>query len=174
MMKLSRLINTVPALQQAVRHYDGLPSRDKKYLKAMVAALALAILYFLIWLPSQNYMLASRSQMGTAMETLEYVKQSIPQARLVAKLQNKTAGSLDPQRIVSTISGAGKKYNIELKRFEPSGDSSLRVWLEDVPFNGLVQWLQELNKSHGLKVSEIAIDRDDKPGLVNARLLIGS
>jgi general secretion pathway protein M len=172
-MKMSKLVKSVPALQVALRHYDSLSSREKKYVQFMAGALVLACLYFFIWQPSNHYMTSSREGMHTAAETLSFVQQNIGQASIAAQLTQNSQGALDPQSMVSTISTAGKKYNVELKRFEPSGESKLRVWLEDVPFNSVVQWLQDLDKSHSLKVSEISIDRDEKPGLVNARLLIG-
>lgn len=172
-MKLSRLVKSVPALQQAVRHYDGLVARDKKVLNLLVVVLFFASLYFLVWLPSHQFMKSAQADLENSTATLVAIKQSLPQARLAAKLEQNTKGPVDPQTMVTTISSAGKKYNVELKRFEPSGDSNLRVWLEDVAFNSLVQWMQELDTKHSLKVSEISVDRDENSGFVNVRLLIG-
>lgn len=172
-MKITKLIKNVPALQQMQRHYDSLSTREKRSVQFMVGALFLACMYFLIWQPSNQYMVSAREGMHNANDTFRYVQQNIGQASSAAQLMQNSQGPLDPQSMVSTISTAGKKYSVELKRFEPSGESKLRVWLEDVSFNSLVQWLQDLDKTHKLKVSEISIDRDEKPGLVNARLLIG-
>lgn len=171
---LLNIIKKLPAYQTAFRHYDNLAPREKTYLQVMVVSLVLAFLYFVVWLPSHQYKVDSHKGLDSARQTLVFVKENIAVAKSVAA-SNQVAqtGQIDPQTMVSKVSALGKKRGIELKRFEPSGDNRIRIWIEDMPFNAMVQWLQELEKQHGLKVAELSLDRDDKAGLVNARLLIG-
>jgi general secretion pathway protein M len=59
-----------------------------------------------------------------------------------------------------------------MKRIEPAGDHSVRVWMEQAPFDTLAGWLDELNRSYGVHVQLIALDREAGPGRVNARITL--
>jgi general secretion pathway protein M len=48
----------------------------------------------------------------------------------------------------------------------------VRIWLEDVPFDGLVRWLGDLHARYGVRVDNADIERESGPGLVNARLTL--
>lgn len=60
----------------------------------------------------------------------------------------------------------GKKAD----RIQPNGDKEVRIWLSDVSFDGLVQWLGELKARRGIVPDTLDIERKDKPGSVDANL----
>lgn len=55
-------------------------------------------------------------------------------------------------------------------RLQPEGDAEVKVWLEDVNFDGVVRWIAELETRYGVSVKTVDIERESAPGLVNARL----
>ena len=54
---------------------------------------------------------------------------------------------------------------------QPS-DGSLRLTLDSVEFNKLVEWLDELVNQHGLKIENLDLSRDDKSGYVRVSRLV--
>ena len=59
-----------------------------------------------------------------------------------------------------------------LRGTQPGGDDSLRVRLEQAPFERLVPWLAELGDRFGVRVDTASFDQGGEPGLVNASLVL--
>ncbi len=175
MMSLLHKFKNTPTYVSAQRQYDALPSRDQKALLALSIALVLAILYFLVWSPAHSFAKQEEANLESAKELLSWVKANEKVARTL--VSDNSAGSskiLDSQSLVSTVSANAQKHKIKLKRFEPSGERKVRVWLEKVPFDNVIVWLRDLNTTYNIDVSQISIDRDEKGGLVNVRITLKS
>jgi type II secretory pathway component PulM len=54
----------------------------------------------------------------------------------------------------------------------PSGENSIRVRLERGNFDSIVGWLGALELQSGIRVDTASFDRADKPGVVNASLVL--
>jgi general secretion pathway protein M len=175
MMSLINKLKSAPAFVSAQRQYDALPSRDQKALLALSVALGLAILYFLVWSPAHSFAKQEESNLASGKELLSWVKANEMVARtLVSDTAGGASKILDSQSLVSTVSANALKHKIKLKRFEPSGERKVRVWLEKVPFNNVIVWLRDLNSTYNITASQISIDRDEKGGLVNVRITLKS
>lgn len=59
-----------------------------------------------------------------------------------------------------------------LSRVQPEGADTVRVWLDDAPFNELVAWMASLEYEHGVRVTAVAVDRTATPGRVSARVTL--
>ncbi len=59
-----------------------------------------------------------------------------------------------------------------MKRIEPEGQNSVRVWLEQAAFDDVIQWLQNLKRDYGIHTADIVIERQAAAGRVNARLTL--
>ncbi|MEK7322873.1 MAG: type II secretion system protein M [Pseudomonadota bacterium] len=59
-----------------------------------------------------------------------------------------------------------------VRRIEPEGDSVVRVVLEQAAFDDVMLWLGGLQRTHGVSVVDLAVDRQSEPGRVNARLTL--
>lgn len=173
MMSLINKIKSAPFYVSSQRQYEGLPSRDQKALLALCVAMALAILYFMVWTPAHTFAKDEEASLISGKELLSWIKANEMIAKsLVADTGASSSKVLDSQSLVSTINANARKHKIKLKRFEPSGERKVRVWLEKVPFNNVVVWLRDLNSTYNIDVSQISIDRDEKGGLVNVRITL--
>jgi len=76
------------------------------------------------------------------------------------------------QSLLTLASSTAKEQQITFKRFQPDGDSTLRLWMESVNFNNLLIWLHSLDKKNGVSVEEIAVDGTATEGIVNVRLTL--
>lgn len=173
MMSIITKIKSSPSVVSALRQFGSMPKRDQQALIALVIALVLAILYFLVWSPAHEFSKKQQANLKSSQELLNWVQANEGVARSLAS--NSGEGSskiLDSQSLVSTVSSNAQKHKIKLKRFEPSGDRKVRVWVEKVPFNTIIVWLRDLNTTYNIEVSQVSIDKDDKGGLVNVRLTL--
>ena len=57
-----------------------------------------------------------------------------------------------------------------LKRNEPEGEAGIRLRFEDVPFDGLVDWLAGLQSTQAVGVVAATVDPGQAPGRVTANL----
>ena len=173
MMSIITKIKSSPSVVSALRQFGSMPKRDQQALIALVIALVLAILYFLVWSPAHEFSKKQQANLKSSQELLNWVQANEGVARSLAS--NSGEGSskiLDSQSLVSTVSSNAQKHKIKLKRFEPSGDRKVRVWVEKVPFNTIIVWLRDLNTTYNIEVSQVSIDKEDKGGLVNVRLTL--
>lgn len=57
-------------------------------------------------------------------------------------------------------------------RVQPEGDREVKIWLEDVGFDNLLRWLQELESRYDITPSSAEIERGDTAGVVDARVTL--
>jgi general secretion pathway protein M len=57
-------------------------------------------------------------------------------------------------------------------RVQPEGEKEVKVWIDDVPFDNLLRWLQELEQKFGIVSSSAEIERSSAPGVVNVRVTL--
>ena len=173
MMSFLTKIKSSPSVVSALRQFDAVLKRDQQALMVLAIALVLAILYFLVWSPAHDFSKKQAANLKSSQELLSWVKANEGVARsLSANTQTGSSKILDSQTLVSTVSSNAQKHKITLKRFEPSGERKVRVWLEKVPFNTIIVWLGDLNATYNIEVSQVSIDKDEKGGLVNVRLTL--
>lgn len=60
-----------------------------------------------------------------------------------------------------------------LKRNQPDGASSIRLRFENVPFDTLITWLNDLQRQQAMSVTAANIDVASEPGRVNCNLTLG-
>ena len=163
-----------PTVATSLQQLDALPERDKLALKALVAVLFLVILYFAMWVPAQSFMAEHKSSLESNQELLGLVEQNKNVLRLLGRGATTSKPSLDGQQLVAAVTNMAKKQGVQLKRFEPGGDNSVKIWIEKASFDKTMSWLTQLNKNLGVTVKQIALEADEEPGIVNARMTLGS
>lgn len=165
-----------PSATRLIARYDQLPRRDQQALKLMVAALVLALLYFAIWRPVAAYHEQSVAARENASELLAWMQENRGAIRDLGSSGDTGTSTADKpedgRELMATVTSTARESGLDLQRFEPSGDSAIRVWLEEVPFNQVAEWLEGLNANHGILIDQAAMDRQDTPGVVSVRLTL--
>lgn len=144
--------------------------RERQVLAIGAGALALILAYLLVWEPLHALHQRRVANLADA-RTLAIRLQELRAA--VQSSATPTPGSLD-RSLLSVVDQSGKSSSIGKtpSRIQPEGDAAVRVWFEDVPFDGVVRWLSELRSRHGVRVSEAEIERESGSGLVKVRLTL--
>ena len=160
-------------VSQMTERWEALEQREKLSLQVLGVALALVIAYFAIWQPAKGFMDAQQTLVQERADLLALVKSS-REALASASKGSGTGAALNSQQLVSTVTNLARKQSLNLKRFEPSGESKVKVWVEDVSFDLLVSWLSNLDKNVKVKVEQISVEKQDAPGVVSARITLAS
>ncbi|MEJ2179219.1 MAG: type II secretion system protein M [Gammaproteobacteria bacterium] len=156
--------------------YESLDVRERRILFAGAAVLVVALLYLLAWEPLVNKISVLEKSNQENQKLLSWMEQSAVEAKqLQAKLKSSGAsGRSKGQSLLGTIDRTAKTNKLakSVKRVQPDGQTKARVWLENVSFDSMVSWLEKLQRQQGIRIVTSVIEKQDEPGLVNARLVL--
>ncbi len=167
-------LQTLPVYIELQKKFDMMSSREQLLLKLMFVALLMVLAYAVMWRPAQAYMQSAEAQLQQAQELVALIhkNQSVLRSRSASSGSNTAA--LDSQQLVSSVTNMARQHQLTLKRFEPSGENKVKVWVDDVPFNNMIAWLTQLHESLGIRVELVTIEKQDTEGRVTARLTLSS
>jgi len=158
------------------KQYEMLPVRDRSILKVAGIILILCIIYFAMWVPASDYMENAQQDLAQNTKLLLLVKQNKALLSALSRTSGPSGGAkiLTSQQLVSSVTNLAKKNGVMLKRFEPSGDKKIKVWVDNVSFDKMVTWLATLKKSLNIVVEQISVEKDDAAGQVSSRLTLST
>ena len=154
--------------------WESFEPREQQSLKLLTIALVLSLAYFALWVPAKAYMVDAQRMVDERTEVLSLVQSSRSILASRSAGDSNSGSILNSQQLVSTVTNLAKKQSLSLKRFEPSGENQVKVWVEDVSFDVLISWLSALETSVKVKVEQISVEKQDRPGVVSARLTLTS
>ena len=145
-----------------------LAPRERWMVLFCAVVVAVAVLYGGIWLP----LVKSQQQKQLALDEARYVAARIEE--LAALAQSGAGRSSGVNRTTSILAvvdqGARMTLGKQPTRIQPEGDKEVKVWVEDVPFDSLLRWMQELEQRYGIRAQSAEIEKHATPGLVSAQL----
>lgn len=153
--------------------FEKLAPREQ-WMVGAAAVLVLAMLYYLIvWEPLSK---ASQRLDADLLASQQLVSQMQQTRAEVASLGGSRAAAVQPSNrsLLSVVDSSGKRSGVakNIKRIQPEGQSKVRLWLEDAPFEPLLAWLKQLESNQGIVLGNGSLDRDDRAGTVQARLTL--
>lgn len=157
------------------QRFTALPPNDRRALLIMFAAIAVTVLYFSITL-SRSYQQSAIARYKDTLEDLRWIVLNLDHIGTVAGAAAKTAsvavdGASDAS-LINRATTSAKPFGIAFKRFQPEGDTGLRLWIEGAEFDQLMRWVATLEQQQ-IALGQLDIDKLEKqPGLVDARVLL--
>ncbi|MFT7185907.1 MAG: general secretion pathway protein M [Pseudohongiellaceae bacterium] len=158
------------------KQYEMLPVRDRNILKIFGTILLLCLIYFAMWVPANDYMDNAQRDLEQNTKLLQLVKQNKALLTAMNRGSGPSVGTktLSSQQLVSSVSNLAKKHGVMLKRFEPSGDKKIKVWVDNASFDKMITWLTALKTSLNIEVEQISVEKDDVEGQVSSRLTLST
>ena len=155
--------------------FDGLETRERYILIGGGVASFFIILYFMIWSPFITKMVTLEKSIIEHEENIVWMREAAQKAKTLKK-QNPTARSSSGGSLLAVIDRTAKssKLGKAVKRIRPDGQNKAQVWLEDAEFDDVVRWLENLQKQQNITLETSVIEKQSKPGIVNARLVFNS
>jgi len=151
--------------------WDALGPRDRRALQLLAAVAVLLLGYvFMLQLDARA---EARRRAEAAERTLAWMRQA--SAQLAGRSPAPRAAP-DGRSLLARVDAGAREAGLgsALLRVEPVSPTQVRVYFQSVPFDGLVDWLQSLADSHGVRVDELSLQRAAGSGLVDARLSLSS
>ncbi|MBL3556969.1 MULTISPECIES: type II secretion system protein GspM [Marinobacter] len=170
-------IREQPAVGKLIAQYDQLPRRDQQALTVLAIAVLLGILYFAVWTPAVSFHDDALSERERSAELLAWMEANNDALKRLSGASGSQGNSPvdapeDGRELMSLVTRSAGEAGLSLQRFEPSGDSAIRVWLDGAPFTEVASWLEQLNTGHGVQIDQASMDRQNDPGMVSVRLTL--
>jgi len=155
--------------QRVVTRYRALSERHQKALQLLFLFVLCVAIFLGILKPAKNYMDEAQRDYVNQKETLDWMQ---------ARKSQFLAGDSDAlaqrgdQSLLSLASNTAKAFGISFRRFEPVDDDALRLWIDNVSFNDVVQWIEVLDTSYNISLREMMVDQTAQSGLVSTNLVL--
>jgi general secretion pathway protein M len=155
-------------------YFDNLSPREQRIVIVGGIAALILLPYLLFWQPFVDKIAAMEKRIGAQRQELSWMRAA---SREVDELRGVggTAGTVrGGQSLLGLIEQTARQAKLGgmLKKVQPDGETGARVWLEDVAFDDMLKWFDSLSAKGGVRVIELAVDRQDAVGRVDARVLL--
>lgn len=153
---------------------ESLEQRERLLVVGGAAALLLMFVYLMIFAPLYEKHEQLLLSVTAQRDTVQWMQQGGERARQLQRKAGGSSKSLDGSSLLSVSDRTARAAGLgsQLKRIEPEGKNSVRVWLEGASFDILIGWLADLSKRHGVDINSISIDRTPVAGQVDARITL--
>jgi len=142
--------------------------RDQQSLAALIVALVLAVLIFGVSLPLLN----KNQELNSDLQNAQRIYSELLNLAPLALNNSDATISFEPSALNSEVRRQAARFGVEIQRFEPDG-ALLKVWLEDVRYPAVVQWLGGLT-ALGIVHTELTLEDRPKSGFVSVRVTLGA
>lgn len=156
---------------QVLNYWRSLAARERFVLAVGAALAAVILVYALLWAPLQRDLTRLRADVPQAQQQLRWMK---AQAGRVRQLRASASAAVPSNGLLSFVEQSAQSYNIsdKIRRVEPDGSNSVRLAIDGVAFNSLLEWLANLQKQGGVRIENASLEPGTAAGVVNARLLL--
>lgn len=158
-------------LAPAIQYYRSRDEREQRIIQVLGVVIAMAILYWLIWLPSWHARQVARQRYLANQQTLAWIRDNAPAVRAAhGQKQPGDSGALGADWI-GGISHSAETYGLTLQGFTPNGKDAVRVQMEGQPAAPMLLWLQYLQKQ-GVTISTLEMSAGDASGTANLHAML--
>ncbi|MCG7894432.1 MAG: type II secretion system protein M [Candidatus Thiodiazotropha taylori] len=136
-------------------------------------AVLLLLIYLIVWRPFQQSLEQKALLVKSQESTLQWMKDN---ADLVKNMRSNQPGkgAASNEALLTLVDRTAKRVQLrqQIKRIKPQGDDSVQLWVEQASFDTLIRWLGQMTQEYALNIESLNIDRQDAPGLINARVVL--
>jgi general secretion pathway protein M len=153
--------------------FEALQPREQLLVAVGGLVAALGLVYLLLWQPFALMRARHAAELDSARSMAARIELIGAQAQ-----QSHPAGAGlvvgHDVSLLAAVDQASKDGVLgkPLSRVNPDGDNQVRVWVEDVQFDAVVRWMDDLQNRYGVHVDNVAVERRPTAGTVNARMAL--
>lgn len=143
--------------------------REQLSLLALALALALYLLYQLVWSPLDERRDQLALQNRGVAESLQRVDVMVSE---LVQLRDSDTRATTRRNLTSLVNQSTSRWELQVNRLQPNSRGELQVRLESAAFDDLLAWLHDLEFGEGLLVREVSITESGAAGRVNATVRV--
>lgn len=156
-----------PLTQKLWARYEVAAPREQLALRMLGGFLLAILLLVLVLLPLHRFNSDAVAAYHAQQDTLAWMQANR------ALIGNSSGVARKPGDSVLTLANqSARTMGLSFKRYEPNGERGLNLWLEQVPFDQVVKWLDALERDYGVIAVDFSASRRNEAGLVDVRLVL--
>ena len=144
--------------------FAQLNQREQMSVLALGLAMALYLLYVLVWSPLSS----EREQL--AVQNAVIAESQVRVDAMVSELLQLRAGGVKTgtrRNLTSVINESTSRLQLPVIRLQPNSRGEIQVRLENASFDDVLQWLYQMEYTEHMLVREVALTQSNTAGLVN-------
>lgn len=145
--------------------WSSLAYREQQLLGVCAVVLVVGIFYWGIWSPISNAEYDAMQDVQKEQRNLTEIKQKGNRILALKKSGAKVSSGGSLSSIVNSTASA---YGLIITRMQPQGNR-IQIWMDEVPFDALIGYLDELVQQKGLSLDNLDISETDVAGIVKVR-----
>jgi general secretion pathway protein M len=147
--------------------WQRLSFREQRLLLIGGGLATVMLSYFAVIAPLQQRAETATARLQAEQQLFSWVEE---RANLIIQLRKQGIVATNQEPLNKVIADSSKQMSITLIRIQPR-DELLQIWVDALPFNRLLDWLELLNKQYGITVDALDIERSVQPGVVDVKRL---
>ena len=150
--------------------FENLAERERLFVTYGGIGVVIALLLSVV-ISLQLKIGATRERVTRKQGDLAYIQSVVPQ---LAAAGTGGPAVTNAESLVVLIDSTARESGLgkSLTSSQPSGERSLRIRLDKVPFDAMVAWLSRLSQQNGVHVESAEIESAGDVGTVNAGLVL--
>ena len=144
--------------------FAQLNQREQMSLLALGLAVALYLLYVLVWSPLDS----KREQL--ALQNVAIAESQVRVDAMVSELLQLRAGGVKTgtkRNLTSVINESTSRLQLPVIRLQPNSRGEIQVRLENAVFDDVLRWLYQMEYTEHMLVREVSLTQSNTAGLVN-------
>lgn len=153
--------------EKLTEFYQSKNESEQKLLLSLSIVVPIFLIYSLYSTVATG-LAESQSKLDKQLELNQWASEQID---IIQSAKGKSSANRRPSSITQIINSSARRYRVTIARIQPQTENAVKIGIEEVSFNRLLQWLQELESKHGIKASNIDFSKADVSGQVKIRRL---
>jgi len=154
-------------LAPAIARYQSLSALEHLIVLSLAWLIVIVLVFALVVMPVYRWQQEKQLYYQNQLDLVTWMKGH------AGAFDQNTANLPRGQTLQTVVIRDANRSNIKLQRYEPKGNSQLRVWVNQVGFKALMDWLASLQQQYGVVVSEVSVDhKPSAPGTVKATVVL--
>jgi len=155
----------------------ALSPRERLLSVGVVVFIVFCGLYQLVIAPIAAEKILLEQKINAQQQSYQTIKKISVEVAGLRKNQQDTVKSEEGQSLMAAIDASSNQLEIKpaIKRMIPDGADKVTLWLENIAFDKLTNWLAVLETKHAITVDQISVNREQtNKGAVTAKLLLSN
>jgi general secretion pathway protein M len=154
--------------------WNALQPRERNMLAIGGVVCAILLTWAFVWHPLALARVGAHVRVERARDDVTWMRSMIGQANELHSQGSRGHVERQGKSLLALADASARSAGLSgaLKRVEPTGGNSVRVSFEVANFDVLIEWLSQLARDYGVRVSDFSADKVEGIGLVNARVTL--
>ena len=152
--------------------FNALPRRQQWFVVVGVIVVFFYLLYIALWAPLSGSIDKLGMQNQRATNDLHELRESAAKVKQLRGLGRSAVIQGSDMSLSQMVDTAVARHRIKMNRFQPSGQNEAQLWFDNVDFNRMLAYLDQMENGYGVVIKNIAVNAGNSEGLVTVRLRV--